>query len=292
MQEIIIDEEFRSLLPVLDTVTFESLEKSLLTHGARDPLVLWDDSILIDGYNRYKICMNHDIPFTTVSMEFDSRDEVLVWIIENQVSRRNLTPIELNHFRGLYYNAAKRISSSNNQYTVKSARPQNEGEQSRSSTAREVGKRFNVSKATIERDGMIANAISAIAEISPEAKRKILSGEVAVDRSNLQRLSKAPISELEEAVNQINAGTYNRNDYRIRKTPETTQAPGNASGIPTPPTHTEATYVDTIVSLITGNFNSTLKSLNNESGLPELRSSLRTFINNLEELYSNIAAAG
>ena len=55
MQNIIIDEEFRIYLPTLDKVTYEALEQSLLEHGARDPLVLWND-ILIDGYNRFKIC--------------------------------------------------------------------------------------------------------------------------------------------------------------------------------------------------------------------------------------------
>jgi len=50
----------------------------------------------------------------------------------------------------------------------------------------------------------------------------------------------------------------------------------------------ERDYVDTIVSLITGNLNTTLKSLTDDGGIPELKTSLRTFINNLEELYSNI----
>jgi len=54
MQKIIIDEEFRMLLPKLDGLTFESLEKNILEHGVRDPLVVWND-ILIDGYNRYTI---------------------------------------------------------------------------------------------------------------------------------------------------------------------------------------------------------------------------------------------
>ncbi|MDR2571688.1 MAG: hypothetical protein LBD23_15535 [Oscillospiraceae bacterium] len=89
MQNIIIDEEFESLLPKLDETTFETLENNLLEYGARDALVLWND-ILIDGYNRYKICTKHNIPFNTVDMEFNSREEVLMWISNNQIARRNL----------------------------------------------------------------------------------------------------------------------------------------------------------------------------------------------------------
>ena len=80
MENIIIDEEFRSLLPALDKVTFALLEENLLENGIRDPLVLWNN-ILIDGYNRYSLSKKHAIPFTTVNKEFDSRDDVLIWII-------------------------------------------------------------------------------------------------------------------------------------------------------------------------------------------------------------------
>jgi len=287
MQNIIIDEEFRQLLPTLDKVTFESLENSLLAHGARDPLVLWQN-ILIDGYNRYRICTEHDIPFTTVSMEFDSRDEVLHWIIENQIARRNLSPVELSHFRGLYFNAAKRMRGSNNQYPGRISRPQNGGVETSSLTAREIGKRFNVSKNTIERDGMVANALNAIAEISPEAKRKILSGEVPFNRVKLQCLSKASKEEIEEVVDQILKGTYNRDDHRKKRGVEPTQEQGDTDSTTPLPKQTEAGYVDTIVSLITGNLNTALKSLTNYGGVSELKISLRTLISSLEELYDSI----
>jgi len=296
MQKIIIDEEFRMLLPKLDSVTFESLEKNILEHGVRDPLVIWND-ILIDGYNRYTICTKHNIPFTTISMEFRSRDEVLHWIIENQISRRNLTPVELSHFRGLYYNAAKRIKGTYKQILNESDKPQSGVYQKGHNTAIEVGKRFNVSKNTISRDSLVADALIAIAEISPDAKQKILSGEVPVDRNKLQRLSKAPKEEIEEVVKQINEGTYNRNDYRKKNdsipaqsdslaTSNITQTP--ALNAPSLSNQDDTDYIDTVVSLITGNFNATLKSITNETGIPELKTSLRTLINSLEELYGNI----
>jgi len=309
MQNIIIDEEFRFLLPTLDKETLKRLENNLLLNGCRDALVLWE-GILIDGYNRYKICKEFDIPFTTVSMDFGSREEALIWIVENQISRRNLSSIELSHFRGMHFNAAKRLTGSSNQYTAKSARHQSDGEQKRSSTAKEVGRQFNVSKATIERDSMVANALVAIGKISPEAKRKILSGEVPVDRNKLQKLSKASSEEIEKVANQIVAGTYDRNDYRKKGAPESSQERYGAqlldgtpavqafpvqyeAGSPEKMTHfpdasSEQEYIDTIVSHIKSNLERALKSLSNNSSLPELRTSMRSLINSLEDLYSNI----
>jgi hypothetical protein len=72
--------------------------------SCRDPLVVWcyqvhdvdrgrhiDLRILIDGHNRYEICTRLDIPFDVKEIDFDSRDEAKLWIVQNQLGRRNLT---------------------------------------------------------------------------------------------------------------------------------------------------------------------------------------------------------
>ena len=137
MQSIIIDEEFRSLLPVLDQSIYESLEENLITNGCRDAIILWN-GILIDGHNRYEICTKNDIPFNTVNKDFSSREEALIWIISNQVSRRNLTQIQLSHYRGLHYLANKKIVKNEgwkNQYSE--VNRQNGGKAQDHSTARD-----------------------------------------------------------------------------------------------------------------------------------------------------------
>ena len=84
MPNIIIDEEFKALLPALDKDTYAMLEENLLKNGCRDSIVLWGD-ILIDGHNRYEICNKHGIPFNTIGRDFKSREEALIWIISTQV---------------------------------------------------------------------------------------------------------------------------------------------------------------------------------------------------------------
>lgn len=91
-----IDKEFESLIPPLSDEEFKQLEDNCVKDGIRDPLVLWrvpnGDDILIDGHNRWKIAAHHTgIPFETVHMTFDNRDEVKAWIIKNQFGRRNLS---------------------------------------------------------------------------------------------------------------------------------------------------------------------------------------------------------
>jgi len=86
-----ISPEFRRLIPPLGAEELSQLEANIIADGCRDPLVTWE-GILIDGHNRYDICMRHGLPFNAVAMEFADRDAVLVWIIRNQFGRRNLAP--------------------------------------------------------------------------------------------------------------------------------------------------------------------------------------------------------
>lgn len=88
-----IDPEFKNLIPPLTAEEYAGLEESILAEGCRDALILWD-GILIDGHNRYEICTRHNIPFETTEMFFPSRDDVKLWMMKNQLSRRNLNDMQ------------------------------------------------------------------------------------------------------------------------------------------------------------------------------------------------------
>lgn len=90
---IIIDKEFKALIPPLTDEEYNGLEESILNDGCRDALVLWGN-ILIDGHNRYEICKKHNIPFKTERKELADRDDAKIWIIKNQFGRRNLPAYE------------------------------------------------------------------------------------------------------------------------------------------------------------------------------------------------------
>ena len=52
--DLIIDPEFKRLLPELSEKEYSVLEESILSEGCRDALVLWGQ-IIVDGHNRYQI---------------------------------------------------------------------------------------------------------------------------------------------------------------------------------------------------------------------------------------------
>ena len=87
---ITIDNEFRTLIPPLTEEEFSLLEANCLENGIQDSLKTWN-GILVDGHNRYEIAQKHGLEFRTEEMEFSGRDDVKLWIIKNQLGRRNLS---------------------------------------------------------------------------------------------------------------------------------------------------------------------------------------------------------
>jgi len=208
MQEIIIDEEFARMFPVLDERTGAGLEESILEHGCLIPLVLWN-GILIDGHNRYMILQKHDLPFTTMSLEFASRELVKIWIIENQIERRNLTPLQLSYYRGVHYHMEKKVvgnMTGRNQFKEELA--QNEPIPQRQSTADKLAVQYNVSRNTIKRDAQLANALSAIGEASPDVKMDILTGKTRISKVQLKELAAGGEEDVSAVISQIEDGTF------------------------------------------------------------------------------------
>ncbi len=89
-----IKEEFKSLIPKLTAEEYEGLEKSIIQDGCRDKIITWNGYI-IDGHNRYEICKKHNIAFEVLEKDnFANEAEVKLWMIYNQIGKRNLTNIQ------------------------------------------------------------------------------------------------------------------------------------------------------------------------------------------------------
>lgn len=187
--QIQIREKFRSLLRPLDSTEFERLERSLIKHGCRDPIVLWPDPetkeiVLADGHNRLAICQKHGLPFETSRLiGMETEQQVLDWIFDNQLGKRNLTAEERAYVIGKMYNLAK-VSHGGSR---PKANPQNEG----LNTAEKIGEKVKVSESTVERAGQFAEALDRIGEISPELKEQILCGESKLTKQEVQKLASA-----------------------------------------------------------------------------------------------------
>ena len=120
MKEYKIDPELNEVLPDLSNEDYKALEESLLTEGFKGaPIIIWQGKdIIIDGHNRYQICKKHNIPFEAKEIEFSNKDEVTLWMVKQQMGRRNLTPLQrielAEKYRPMYRKKAKENQGTRN----------------------------------------------------------------------------------------------------------------------------------------------------------------------------------
>ena len=83
--ELLINQEFRSLIPPLAPEELRLLEESVLEEGVRDAIVLWNGYI-VDGHNRYDIIVKHNLTdYRVVNKKFADADEAKIWIKRNHL---------------------------------------------------------------------------------------------------------------------------------------------------------------------------------------------------------------
>ena len=89
MHNLKVDKALRDIIPPPSPEELKELEESLRSNGCEMPLVVWR-GMIIDGHNRYDICRKYGIPFAVEKKDFVTRDEAILWMIKNQLGRRNL----------------------------------------------------------------------------------------------------------------------------------------------------------------------------------------------------------
>ena len=176
---ITVDKEFEALIPPLAAEEFAQLEENCVRDGIRDPLIVWPQEdgsdILIDGHNRFKISAKHcGLPFGIKRMTFESREDAKIWIIQNQIGRRNLNTynrsvlaLELKPL--IAKRAKKKLSTHTEQGYQKSDKAVD--------TTKELAAIAGVSHDTIHKVEAIEKAAG------PELKKQVRAGDVSVNQA-------------------------------------------------------------------------------------------------------------
>lgn len=250
-KNIIILDELKDLIPPLLETEFGALKENLQKHGCKDPLKVWqtinqsigitdnpDDVVyvLIDGHNRFQLCNELQIPFNIQIDNFESITEVRNFMIDFQLSRRNITPQQASYLRGIRYNIEKKNIINNlfqskesdvilpdgqnvhlgnlplsNDENSSQLNQQSENifpdgqnvhleNSAKKTTAQELGEYFNVDEKTIRRDADFARGLD---KLSPSMRKEILAGQIKVEKAKIQEIGKAkdlnnPINSLDE----------------------------------------------------------------------------------------------
>jgi hypothetical protein len=183
-KDIVCDDFFRRINPPLCGSELEDLTAKLLREGFREPLTVWrQGNVLLDGYNRYRICTAHGIAFGATAVDLPDREAAVAWIITNQLGRRNITRWGVSYLRGLRYLELKRRHGG---ARVKGSSCHFDD----LNTAGLLAEEYGVSERTILRDGKFTKQVDRIAaNCGEEAKRWILSRDGKLTRRQVERLA-------------------------------------------------------------------------------------------------------
>lgn len=111
-KELKIDPELKDLLPPLTDNEYEQLEKNIIENGfdKNFPIMEWH-GFIVDGHNRYSICRKHNIEYVVGTLAYETKEEVMEWMLDIQLGRRNLSPIQriaiAEKYRSLYEKQAR-----------------------------------------------------------------------------------------------------------------------------------------------------------------------------------------
>lgn len=201
---IIVDEEFKSLIPPLSPDEYSQLEENIVRDGIRDPLVVWHvpngDDILIDGHNRFEISIKHaGIPFQIKRMTFDLRKDVIRWIILNQFGRRNLSSYDRSVLALKLKPIISRQAEKNLHLSDGKGR-QKSDKVNAVDTKKELAKVAGVSHDTIHKVETIENSGNEL------VKQQAKSGEISINKAyNIvtDKVDKSPKQLQTEYMNEI-----------------------------------------------------------------------------------------
>ncbi|MDC8771303.1 ParB N-terminal domain-containing protein [Roseateles albus] len=186
---ITVLEELRIYIDPLTPEEHQALERSILSEGCRDALVLWGD-ILVDGHNRYGICQQHGLPFNTVqNTRFKSMEDVHLWMIDQHLGRRSLSDFQ----RGVLALRKKEITAERAQAAVTALAEAGAG----------IGSEFAAE--------ISADAQAAASADQPLTSREGVAKAARISSNTVVQIEKIQKSAAPELVQAVKAGTISIN---------------------------------------------------------------------------------
>lgn len=189
MQKLKIDPELRDLLPPLTDEEYKQLEKNIVENGfdKNFPIMEWH-GFIVDGHNRYDICKKHNITdYVVGTLGYETKEEVMEWMLDIQLGRRNLSPIQRIAIAEKYRSIYEKQALTNKQVAMSEARKSNENNKSEQflpnsvttvdkiDTTKKLADVAGVGKETYRMGAKILNSDNE------KIKQAVLSGEMSIN---------------------------------------------------------------------------------------------------------------
>lgn len=191
-EELEIDEEFKKLIPHLTHEEEEALTESISKfNGCYIPLIAWRDGErlwLLDGHHRYHICQRFKFTPEVTVLNFEDRNEAMIWMIEHQLSRRNLGIYQKGKLALLHENTVAERAKQNQKGCITGDNPIN--------TGKELAEGYGIGRSTYYKIKNIEE------KATDEEKEKLSRGEITINALNnkLKEKEETPTSNPEKTL--------------------------------------------------------------------------------------------
>lgn len=198
-QHIETDRDFiRLCIPASDDDT-ERLELSLLRQGCLEPIITWN-GIILDGHKRYRICSYEGIDFEITEMNFNSREEAVVWICRQRISKLQKHTLMYRYIVGKWYLNQRIIDRESRKQLYLSMGIDEELSEDlklQLYTSLNIGKELQISKCTVSRNGPFAEALDTIADAVPSLYQALITGKIHFQKKEILEMGKMDERQLE-----------------------------------------------------------------------------------------------
>lgn len=212
MRELKIDPELKDLLPPLTNEEHKQLEKNIVENGfdRNFPIMEWHGYIA-DGHNRYSICKKHNIDPVIGTLAYDTKEEVMRWMLDIQLGRRNLSPIQriavAEKYRPIYEKQARENQGTRND--LKNNIPQNLGESEKKKAAKDREVNSKLAKVANVNPETYRQAKHVLDSENDDLKQRVLSGETSINAGykELTQDKNGKKSNTDREVNNVSSST-------------------------------------------------------------------------------------
>ena len=220
--EMRIDPEFETRIPPLTEDEFKNLEENILAAGEiYSPIIVWNGTI-VDGHNRYRILKKHpELKYTVKEISFNDRGEALNWICENQLGRRNLSPMQKKYLLGIQYKAQK-MSHGGSRRSTEFSSDKNDHLKTEN-TRQRLARVHGVSEAYIQHCADYAEGVNYAESIRPGLGKKLIGGEVKLTQRCVEGIVKVPQGERSAYIEDAMSNTSGSREKRKKLLPEKPQ---------------------------------------------------------------------
>lgn len=211
-----INSEYEKILPKMKIEEYESLKQSIKARGLQYPIIHNSEGTILDGHNRYRICMELGIKdFKTEERNFDNKEAEKVFVIVVNLERRHLNDYQKSEMGMVLLKLEGEIAKQ----TLRMS-PQLRGDSAKGEVTDIVSKKIGVSRGTFERaKNIIEKGKEDLQDAVREDEMSINAGNEIIKKSRyVEELIAAETPEVQERAYELVGDKLYSRDFKEDET--------------------------------------------------------------------------